>query len=182
MRKLPRGFYARPTLQVARDLVGCVLVHRSGREERSGRIVEVEAYIGTEDRACHASRGRTARTEPMFGKAGHAYVYLIYGMYHCLNVVTEAPGFPSAVLLRAIDPLHGIAGSASGPGRLCRAMGIDLSHNRADLCGNRIFVCQGPTPGRIARSPRIGVDYAGAWARKRWRFFVAGHPAVSGGR
>jgi DNA-3-methyladenine glycosylase len=179
--KLARDFYARPTLAVARDLLGCVLVHRHRGVERAGRIVEVEAYVGPRDRACHASRGRTARTEPMFGPPGHAYVYLVYGMHHCLNVVTEEEGFPAAVLLRALEPLSGVRGSASGPGRLCRAMGIDLSENRADLCGDRLFLRPGERPARIARSPRIGVDYAGFWARMPWRFFVRGHPAVSKG-
>jgi len=177
--KLPRAFYARPTLTVARELLGCMLVHRTGGRERRGRIVEVEAYIGPRDRACHARAGRTARTEPMFGSAGHAYVYLVYGMHHCLNVVTEDAGFPAAVLLRALEPLLGISGSASGPGRLCRSMDIDLRHNRLDLCGERLFVVQGDPPGSVARSPRIGVAYAGAWARKPWRFFIAGHAAVS---
>jgi len=179
VRPLPRAFYARPTLQVARDLLGCVLVHRADDGERAGRIVEVEAYIGQRDRACHAARGRTARTEPMFGPPGHAYVYFVYGMHHCLNVVTEEEEFPAAVLLRALEPLRGLHRPASGPGRLCKAMGIDLGHNRADLCGERLFIQAGEPPSRISRSARVGVAYAGVWARKPWRLFVAGHPAVS---
>ena len=179
MRALGREFYARRTLEVARDLLGCVLVHRGRGFLRAGRIVEVEAYIGERDRACHASRGRTRRTEPMFGPPGHAYVYLVYGVHHCMNVVTEADGFPAAVLLRALEPIVGLRDSASGPGRLCRAMGIDLRHNRADLTADRLFVCEGDPPARIARSTRIGVGYAGVWANKPWRLFVPGHPAVS---
>jgi DNA-3-methyladenine glycosylase len=180
--RLGRDFYARPTLEVARDLLGCLLVHRVRGGERVGRIVEVEAYVGEHDRACHAHRGRTRRTEPMYGPPGHAYVYLVYGMHHLLNLVTEREGFPAAVLLRALEPVAGLATSASGPGRLGRAMGIDLSANRADLTHDRLFVREGERPARVARSPRIGVAYAGEWAKKPWRLFVAGHPAVSGPR
>ncbi|MEK6606151.1 MAG: DNA-3-methyladenine glycosylase, partial [Myxococcota bacterium] len=138
MAPLGREFYERPTLAVARDLLGCVLVHEAGGVRRAGRIVEVEAYVGQDDRACHAARGRTRRTEVMFGPPGRAYVFLVYGMHHCLNVVTEREGFPAAVLLRALEPLdlpEGIDGSASGPGRLCRAMAVDRRMNGADLTG-----------------------------------------------
>lgn len=180
MRALGREFYARRTLEVARDLLGCVLYYRGRGFERAGRIVEVEAYIGERDRACHASRGRTRRTDPMYGPPGTAYVYLVYGVHHCLNAVTEADGFPAAVLLRALEPIVGIVGCASGPGRLCRAMGIDLGLNRADLTADRLMVCEGEPPARIGRSARIGVDYAGVWAKKPWRLFALGHPAVSG--
>ena len=155
----------------------------------AGRIVEVEAYDGPRDRACHASKGRTARTDPMFGEAGHAYVYLIYGMYSCLNVVTGPVGYPAAVLIRALEPIEGFDGpegdrrdEASGPGRLCRALRITRALNRTDLClAGRLFIEAGETVGRgrILRGPRIGVDYAGSWAAKPWRFGVRGSPALS---
>ena len=137
----------------------------------AGKIVEVEAYVGSQDRACHASKGRTQRTEVMFGPAGVAYVYLIYGMYHCLNVVTEREEFPSAVLIRAIE-LNGEL--IDGPGRLCRALQIDRRLNRADLTvGESLwFEDRGGVVGRgtVGAYPRIGVDYAGTWAEKLWRF------------
>jgi len=191
---LPREFYNRPVLRVSRDLLGMILVRLLPDGRRlTGRIVEVEAYDGPGDLACHASRGRTARTEPMFGESGHAYIYLVYGMYHCLNVVTSPAGYPAAVLIRAVEPIEGIeamnAGRsgrpshvASGPGRLTRAFKIDLSLNRSDLCiPASIWIAAGePVPSReIARGPRIGVDYAGSWARKPWRLGVCGHPALS---
>jgi DNA-3-methyladenine glycosylase len=134
-------------------------------------IIEVEAYVGSEDKACHASKGRTRRTDVMFGPAGIAYVYLIYGMYHCLNVVTEREEFPAAVLIRAIE-LDGKL--IDGPGRLCRALQIDRNLNRADLTIRESlwFEDRGALVkrGNIEAHPRIGVDYAGAWAKKPWRF------------
>ncbi|MDE3220418.1 MAG: DNA-3-methyladenine glycosylase [Nitrospirota bacterium] len=137
----------------------------------SGKIVEVEAYVGSQDRACHASKGRTARTDVLFGEAGVAYVYLIYGMYHCLNVVTEREQFPSAVLIRAIE----IDGELiDGPGRLCRALQIDRRLNRVDLTtGDAIwFEDRGVLVEKrdVGAHPRVGVDYAGEWAKKPWRF------------
>jgi DNA-3-methyladenine glycosylase len=147
---------------------------------RVGRIVETEAYIGSSDLACHASRGRTARTEVMFGPPGHAYVYLIYGMYHCLNVVTGRAGFPAAVLVRAVEPIARCQGSTDGPGKLTRALAIDRRHNGIDLYGRTLFLCARDRPrGRLATSPRIGVDYAGEWAEKPWRFFETGNAFVS---
>src|SRR5262252_2127893 len=116
------------------------LVHRDGATLRAGRIVETEAYMGPRDRAAHSSRGRTARTEVMFGPPGHAYVYFIYGFWNCLNVVTGAPGVPHAVLLRALEPLEGLRERASGPGLLCRAMGIDRSFNGTDLRGEVLWL------------------------------------------
>lgn len=195
---LPRSFYRRPVRRVASDLLGCVVVRRldgpGGRPFRlAGRIVEVEAYDGPRDRACHAARGRTERTDPMFGEAGHAYIYLVYGMYCCLNVVTGPVGYPAAVLIRAIEPLEGVermeaarlpaARAGSGPGRLTRALRITRALNRADLCAvGPLYVAN--DAARIARrliltGPRIGVDYAGAWALRPWRFGVAGSPALS---
>ncbi|MBS0366660.1 MAG: DNA-3-methyladenine glycosylase [Proteobacteria bacterium] len=172
--KPPRDFFARSTLQVARDLIGMHLVHRDGRRLRAGRIVETEAYLGPRDLAAHSSRGRTPRTEVMYGPAGHAYVYLIYGMWHCMNVVTRSEGVPQAVLLRALEPVQGLSESAAGPGRLCRAMHIDLRLNRVDLLDGPLWI-EPPAPGTarplIGRSLRIGVESAGEWALRPWRFF-----------
>jgi DNA-3-methyladenine glycosylase len=180
---LPRAFYARPALQLARALLGMVLVHRSAAGERAGVIVETEAYLGTRDLASHASKGRTARTDVMFGPPGFAYVYLIYGMHHCMNIVCARDGHASAVLLRGLAPLHGIAPEqrTDGPGRLTDALGITRAHNRLDLCGDTLFLRAGTPPGsaHVARGPRIGVDYAGAWAARPYRFWIKEHPQVS---
>lgn len=174
-QKITRDFYARDTLTVARELIGMHLVHAQGGKIRAGRIVETEAYQGPEDLAAHSSRGRTPRTEVMFGPPGHAYVYFIYGFWHCLNVVTEAEGVPHAVLLRALEPVTGIEGRTWGPGLLCRAMEIDRRLNGADLCGKVLWLEEPPgsraRAPRIARARRIGVDYAGEWARRPWRFY-----------
>src|ERR1700690_3883173 len=129
MRKLPRSFYDRDTIVVARELLGKYLVHGG----RVGRVVEVEAYLGPHDLAAHSSKGFTERTKVMFGPPGHAYVYFIYGMYHCMNVVTEPEGTASAVLLAPVEPLEGIEGRTQGPGLLCRAMHIDKRLNAHDL-------------------------------------------------
>ena len=170
-RVLPRIYFNRPTLTVARSLIGKYLVRSIDGRMLAGKIVEVEAYVGPQDKACHASKGRTQRTDVMFGPAGVAYVYLIYGMYHCLNVVTEREEFPAAVLIRAIE-LDGKL--IDGPGRLCRAMQIDRSLNRADLTmGESLwFEDRGASVkrGNVEARPRIGVDYAGEWAKKLWRF------------
>jgi DNA-3-methyladenine glycosylase len=183
--KPPRAFFARHALAVARDLLGMHLVHDDGKRLRRGRIVETEAYQGPADRAAHSSRGRTARTEVMFGPPGHAYVYFIYGFWHCLNVVTARPGVPHAVLLRALEPLEGLSGRSCGPGLLCRAMHIDRSLNGADLLGDVLWLERAPRgapPVRLGRSVRIGVDYAGAWAARPWRFFDRASSCVSGRR
>jgi DNA-3-methyladenine glycosylase len=181
MAKLPRSFYARETLTVAKDLIGMHLVRAGDGQRQVGRIVETEAYKGPQDLAAHSARGRTARTEVMFGPPGHAYVYLIYGMWHCLNVVTVAVDVPHAVLIRALEPVAGIAAATHGPGLLCRALGIDRTLNGVDLDGSVLWI-EAPEPAapvRVARSPRIGVDYAGDWARKPWRFYDAASPHVS---
>jgi DNA-3-methyladenine glycosylase len=168
---LSQTYFSRPTVQVARSLIGKYLVRSIDGREIAGRIIEVEAYVGGTDKACHASKGRTSRTEVMFGPSGIAYVYLIYGMYHCLNVVTEREEFPAAVLIRAIE----VEGELiDGPGRLCRALQIDRSFNRIDLTiqeslwledrGVRVLRRQ------VAALPRIGVGYAGEWAKRLWRF------------
>jgi DNA-3-methyladenine glycosylase len=172
-RKITRDFYARGTLTVARELIGMHLVRAESGTIRRGRIVETEAYKGPQDLAAHSARGRTARTEIMFGPAGHAYVYFIYGFWYCLNIVTAAQGVPHAVLVRALEPISGINDKTWGPGLLCRAMHIDKNLNGADLCGGVLWL-EAPAsshPPRIARSERIGVEYAGEWARRPWRFY-----------
>jgi DNA-3-methyladenine glycosylase len=180
---LPRAFYARDPRRVAHDLIGTHL-HRVFPDGRRAvaRIVETEAYLGPHDLASHARHGRTARTEVMFGPPGRAYLFLIYGMYWCLNVVTEREGMASAVLIRALEPLSGIDGRTDGPGRLCRALDIARAFNGADLRGPTLYLTKGPPPGRIAVTRRIGVDYARHWARRLLRYVEAGNPHVSRGR
>jgi DNA-3-methyladenine glycosylase len=202
--KLPRSFYDRPTLDVARDLIGKVLVHDRRGVVTSGAIVEVEAYIGESDPACHAAPGPTPRNAPLYGPPGHAYVYLNYGIHCLVNVVTEADGWPGAVLIRALDPLDGLgvmrrrrAQSAKGrraraagdfadhdlcrgPGNLTMAMGITLAANRADLLGERLFIeDRGRRTGTITWGPRVGIAVG---VDSPWRAYLAGHPAVSGPR
>jgi DNA-3-methyladenine glycosylase len=180
MEKVPRSFYDRDTVTVARELLGKLLVHRVGGRELLGRIVEVEAYVGAHDLASHSSKGLTARTKTMFGPPGHAYVYLIYGMHHCMNIVTEPAGCGAAVLVRALEPVHPPDQRMNGPGRLCRALRIDRRLNGRDLQSQTLFVAtDGGTPPSIAKAPRIGVDYAGTWARRHLRFYWRNHPCVS---
>jgi len=195
MSMLPRTFYARHALAVAHDLVGKVLVRRTPEGVAAGRIVEVEAYIGPDDRASHASRGRTARNAVMFGPPGHAYVYFIYGMHWCLNLVTDIEGVPSAVLLRAVEPLEGIKlmrarrpkarkhqQLTSGPARLCQAFAVTRELDGADLCAPDadLFVeDRGLGHGPIAARPRVGVGYAGEWAPKPFRLYDENSPFVS---
>jgi len=181
-KKLPRSFYAREdTLLIARELIGLHFVHDDGGTRRTGRIVETEAYMGPEDLAAHSARGRTKRTEVMFGPPGHAYVYFIYGFWNCVNVVTARQGVPHAVLLRALEPVAGISDKTWGPGLLCRAMGIDRTLNGTDLCAKRLWLerPRGGAPVKVGTSPRIGVDYAGQWAKRPWRFFDRASPYVS---
>lgn len=180
-RLLPRSFYARGTLTVARELLGMHLVRAHADRVQVGRIVEVEAYKGPEDLAAHSSKGRTRRTEVMFGPPGHAYVYLIYGFWNCLNVVTAKDGMPHAVLIRALEPVREIERTTHGPGLLCRALEIDRSLNGTDLLGDTLWIerPERPLKPRIVRSTRIGVDYAGDWAHKPWRFYDADSPYVS---
>ncbi len=181
-RKPPRSFFERGTLTVARALIGMHLVHDDGEAVRAGRIVETEAYLGPRDLAAHSARGRTRRTEVMFGPAGHAYVYFIYGVWNCLNVVTARAGVPHAVLLRALEPLGALGDSTWGPGLLCRALHIDRRLNGVDLLGNELWLEFPPVRRRtvrIARATRIGVDYAGDWALRPWRFFDRDSPYVS---
>jgi DNA-3-methyladenine glycosylase len=171
MARLSRSFFARPCLEVAPELLGLYLVHGA----HAGRIVEVEAYVHEEDQACHARFGRTKRAETLYGPPGHAYVYLIYGMYDCFNVVCEPRDSPAAVLIRALEPLPPLEGGTDGPGKLCRALGINRAHNRADLVsGATVWIeRRNRKPVRVAQTPRIGVDYAGEWAKKPWRFVDA---------
>jgi DNA-3-methyladenine glycosylase len=158
------------------------LVHRDGATLRRGRIVETEAYQGPRDLAAHSARGRTPRTQVMFGPPGHAYVYFIYGFWNCLNVVTSPEGTPHAVLLRALEPVSGMSERSFGPGLLCRALNIDRRLNGTDLLGPVLWLERAPAGAarpRIARATRIGVQYAGVWAERRWRFFDADSPYVS---
>lgn len=198
LKPLPREFYARPVLTVAKDVIGKLLVHRAPEGLMVGRIVEAEAYRGPEDRAAHSWGGRrTARTEVMYGEPGLAYVFFVYGMHWHLNLVTTRAGAPHAVLLRAIEPVtggelmaarRGVAADhvslSNGPGKLCQAFGIDRRHYGVDLtASSELFLSDGGSPrGQLGRSPRIGVDYAETWAEKPWRFFERGNRWVSRAR
>ena len=181
MTKLPRPFYDRDTIVVAQELLGKWLVHQSAGVERIGKIVEVEAYLGEHDLAAHSSKGLTERTKTMFGPPGHAYVYLIYGVHHCMNVVTERAGHASAVLLRALEPVKNLEGRTQGPGLLCRAMKINRRLNAHDLLSDDFFTAEPATAEKISivKRPRIGVDYAKHWAKRRLRFYLKGNPFVS---
>jgi DNA-3-methyladenine glycosylase len=181
MRKLPRSFYNRDTILVARELLGKLLVHKSRGVERIGRIVETEAYLGPHDRAAHSARGVTERTRVMFGPPGHAYVYFIYGMHYCMNVVTEPVGRGCAVLLRAVEPVQNVTDRTCGPGLLCRALRIDQHRNAHDLLSDNFYIAAPARaePFSIIKRPRVGVDYAGSWARRHLRFYIQGNPFVS---
>lgn len=202
---LPRAFYARDAVRVARALLGKTLVRRTGDGVVAGRIVETEAYRGPFDRAAHSAGGRrTSRNEVMWGPPGFAYVYFVYGMHWCLNAVCAAEGAPEAVLLRAVEPLVGLdllrarrlagrkgaapladAALARGPANLCRAFGVDRAQNGADLvAGDALSIHDAPPipARRIVATPRVGVDYAGDDALLPWRFCVADSPAVSAPR
>lgn len=190
--RLRRSFFARPTLLVARELLGQRLVRLERGRRLSGLIVETEAYIGEADLGCHARAGRTARTEVMYGPPGCAYVYFTYGMHWMLNVVTEAEGFPAAVLIRALIPVEGVATMrrrrrrsppelTDGPAKLCQALGIDRRFNGHDLCapGARLFLERGPRPGRaqIAVGPRVGLNsVAEPWKSAPWNFRLQSSP------
>jgi DNA-3-methyladenine glycosylase len=192
-RPLPRRFYSRGAEQVARELLGCLLIRRVGKEVLAGRIVETEAYVGEEDQACHARHGMTARNAVMYGEPGHAYVYFIYGVHDMLNVVCQARGRPEAVLLRALEPVQGLnhmrrmrgvqaaTALASGPGKLCQAMGVTRRENGIDLCGDALWIVAGRLAAgeSVRRSPRIGVHYAGRDALRLRRYYVDGNPHVS---
>lgn len=177
---LPLSFHARDAKRLARALLGRDLVHVVRGRPRVGRIVETEAYLGPHDLAAHSAKGRTARTEVMFGPAGHAYLFLIYGMHVCMNVVV---GNGAGVLLRALEPREGLDGHRTdGPGRLTHAMGLKLTLNARPLDRAPLFIAEGVAvrARHIEASPRIGVDYAGEWARAPLRFFDRRSPFVSG--
>lgn len=194
---LPRSFYARPTLEVAADLLGKVLVHDTPGGMASGMIVETEAYIGEDDPACHAAPGPTTRNAPLYGPPGLAYVYLNYGIHYLVNAVTEAEGHPAAVLIRALEPIDGLAlmrarrapderaiadvALCRGPGNLTRALGISLRENQLDLVrSHRLRIeDRGLRRGRVAWGPRIGIRVA---TDRPWRCWIAGNRCVSGGR
>jgi len=181
MKKLGRAFYNRDTMIVARELLGKYLVHVSQGIERIGRIVEDEAYLGTHDLAAHSAKGFTQRTKVMFGPPGYAYVYMIYGMYYCMNVVTEREGHASAVLLRAIEPVKNVKGRTQGPGLLCKSMRIDRCLNAHDLVSDDFYIAD-PLKDEhliIVNRPRVGVAYAKHWQRRLLRFYIKGNPFVS---
>jgi DNA-3-methyladenine glycosylase len=191
---LPRSFYNRPTLEVARDLLGKVLVHRTAGGTASGMIVETEAYIGEDDPACHAAPGRTKRNEPLYGSPGIAYVYLNYGIHYLVNAVTEPEGHPAAVLIRALQPIDGIplmmrrrfreahrgdvADLCRGPGNLTKALGITLSENRLDLVDSQLSIeDRGFRADAVTCGPRIGITVA---VERPWGFWIVGNASVSG--
>jgi DNA-3-methyladenine glycosylase len=190
-RPLPASFYARETEVVAGELLGAILVCATDDGETSGRIVETEAYLGEHDLACHAAAGRTARTEPLYGAAGTAYVYFIYGVHWCVNAVTRPVGQPSAVLIRAVEPLEGLPlmrrrrGAArrdvdltNGPGKLCQAMGITGHHNTLSLQRSSLRIVAGGSVDDedVAVTPRIGITQCADWPL---RWVIAGNPYVS---
>jgi DNA-3-methyladenine glycosylase len=193
--RLGKSFFSRDTLLIARDLLGRRLVHIVHSQRLSGSIVEVEAYIGESDLACHASRGRTPRTEVMYGPPGTAYIYFIYGMYHCLNIVTEQEGFPAAILIRALQPSEGLEvmrvnrgrrsdrDLTNGPGKLCQALGLDRRLNGVDLTTHpSLFVEDGVAidkDSQVGTSTRVGLNVGGWAATVQWRFYVLDNPFVS---
>ncbi len=166
--KINRKFYSRPTLEVAKDLIGKFLIHKAGDKLHEGQIIETEAYAGFNDLACHGSRGITERNRVMFGPSGYAYVYIIYGIHHCLNLVTEKENYPSAVLVRALNYPN-----ANGPGKLCREFQIrKATHNGMDLINGNLWVEDRDINLKIAKGTRIGINYAGECATWSWRFFA----------
>ena len=193
---LKRSFYQQEVLTVAKELLGKILVHESVGGTTAGRIVETEAYMGPEDEAAHSSGGRrTTRNEVMYGPKGHGYVYFIYGLYYCLNITAgNVPGKPEAVLLRAIEPVSGEetmakrrrladvkkANLTNGPSKLCMAMGISKLQNKADITAPPLYVNDAPAAEEdIVETTRIGIDYAGAWTSKNWRFYLKNNRFVS---
>lgn len=172
---VPRKFYQKPTLEVAQNLLGCFLVRKIGRKIIKGIITETEAYIGEDDLACHASRGRTPRTEIMYGEAGHLYVYMIYGMYFCMNIITEKKNFPAAVLLRAAKFEEIDYQRTCGPGKLCRFLKIDKKLHGIDITKkDKLWIEKGIniTQSDIIKSRRVGIDYAKHCREYLWRFQI----------
>ncbi len=193
---LEKEFYQQDTLMVAQSLLGKILVHESPEGRTAGRIVETEAYMGPEDKGSHSFGGRrTPRTEPQFGPKGHSYIYFIYGLYHCLNVTAgKIPGKPEAVLIRALEPVSGvdlmilrrpsarnITGLASGPSRLCMAMGLTRKQNGVNMCLPPLYIdaSDSVTEEEIVKTARIGIDYAEEWAKMPWRFYIKDNAFVS---
>lgn len=195
MKKIKKNFYNQKTLKVAKLLLGKFLIRKIGKKTIAGKIVETEGYVGPNDLASHASRGRTPRTSIMFGPPGHAYIYLIYGLNYCFNIVTEKNDYPAAVLIRAVEPAEGVdlmrknrkmaekdVNLANGPGKLCQAMQIDKSLNNIDLAGNVLWLEDRGIkilPKNIVAKKRIGVDYAKEYKNKPWRFYLKGNAFVS---
>ena len=199
--KLDRKFYSRDTLILAKDLLGKIIVHNTGSTILKGKIVETEAYLGVIDKAAHVYGGKkTKRVMPMYGMPGTAYVYLIYGMYYCFNIVAKEEGVPEAVLIRGIEPIESIDKMAinrfgkvyaelsnyqkknlsNGPGKLCIALNIDKSHNQEDLCGDRLYLESGKDKDfEIVETTRIGIDYAEKAKEWPYRFYINGNPYVS---
>lgn len=188
-KKLKRRFFEKPTLKVAKELLGKYLVMKKRGKLASGKIVETEAYIGKKDPASHAYRGVTPRTKLMFGEPGYAYIYLTYGMYYCLNFITEKEGFPAAVLVRAVEPKEGldlmikrrkikkIENLTNGPGKVCKAFGLDKSLNGADTCSDVIWIeDRGENPEKIVSASRIGIKFGKG---KKWRFYIEENRFVS---
>ena len=178
LKPLPASFFTRDADRVAPGLLGCILSVQHDDGVKHGRIVETEAYLGEHDLACHAAKGRTQRTESLYGPPGTAYVYLIYGMHHLFNVVVANVGDPQAVLIRAVEPLD-FEGRTHGPGLLTKAMGIDLQDDRSSVLHGKLQLLHGPAPADILVGPRIGVDYAGPWAAAPLRFGEAGSAFLS---
>ena len=206
MRKIKKSFYNRKTLKVAQEILGKFLVRKIGKKIIAGKIVETEGYVGPNDLASHASRGKTARTAPMFGPPGHAYIYLVYGLNYCFNIVTEKKNYPAAVLIRALEPINGIdimlqnrqlnkkqkqklnsqnsilKTLTNGPGKLCQALKIDKILNNADLTDGALWLEDRGLkikPREIVAARRVGVDYAGKYKNKPWRFYLKGNQFVS---
>jgi DNA-3-methyladenine glycosylase len=199
VKKLSQKFYNQSTLKVARLLLGKFLIRKIGKIKLAGKIIETEAYVGPSDLASHASHGRTPRTEVMFGPPGHAYVYLIYGLNYCFNIVTERKDFPAAVLIRAVEPMESVDlmyknrnlnfqfsilnfQLTNGPGKLCQAFKIDKKLNDIDLTGNILYIEDRGIkikPREISAAKRIGVEYAGKYKNKLWRFYIKGNAFVS---
>ena len=194
---LQRAFYQKDTITVSKNLLGKILIHKSNLSTTGGRIVETEAYLGPEDQAAHSSGGRrTARNEVMFGQKGCAYIYLIYGLYYCFNVTAgNTPGKPEAVLIRALEPIGGenimikrrgvkqgkTVNLTNGPSKLCIAMNISKSQNKTDLTVPPLYIKDAPSVPKqnIIETTRIGVDYAGEWKNKLWRFYIKANRFVS---
>jgi DNA-3-methyladenine glycosylase len=181
MKKLNRDFYSQDTKIVARELLGKYLVFQSGNIRKVGKIVETEAYLGQHDLASHSARGLTERTRVMFGPPGYVYVYMIYGIHYCLNIVTEKEGHPSAVLVRALEPIENISLSTRGPGLLCKALGINKSHNHHDLLSEDFYIAAANEVEKftIVKKSRIGVEYAKHWSKRLLRFYIKNNTYVS---